>query len=84
MAFKGKIDEELRQKAIDSVNVEGLNFRQAGKKHGLTGTTIRGWVDPEYAAARRKAINEKRIARGGNRQTNKSRKKPAPSMPAVP
>ena len=84
MAFKGKIPEETRQKAIDSVMVDGLNYRQAGAKHGITGTTLRGWVDPEYAAKRTAAIKARRAERPDPRPSRARRKRPAPTMPAAP
>lgn len=83
MAFKGEISTELRQKAIDSVKIDGLNYRQAGKLHGLTGTTIKGWVDPAYAAKRTAAIKARRAERPDPRDPRASKKRPAPGMPAA-
>ncbi len=86
MTFKGAIDPEKKAAAIKSVNEDGLNYRQAAKLHGLTGTTIKGWMDPEYAAKRRDAINRQRRGKTQNRPSRAKvpplRQKP--SMPAMP
>jgi len=65
---------------------QGLTFAETGSRLGVSKTTIRVWLDPEYAEKRRAAINKRRLGKGAGVQgwVNPDGERKKPTLAHVP